>query len=156
MAQTPKEIVQKLLSNTSNPEVVTELVAKDATYVSLCYSNPPLTTIMPWAGTHSQEGPKAIIQTFVDVGKSWANESFEIQALFGEGENVAAFGSFTYKSIVLGKRYTSPFAIWCVVKGSQITYMQFMEDTLGTGQTFRKDDGQGIYVSVPERGEVEA
>ena len=155
MAQDPKAIVAKLLANTSQPDVVTELVAKDATYVSLSYRNPPLTKIMPWAGTHSKEGPQAIIQTFSDVAKSWTNEAFEIQALFGEGENVAAFGSFTYRSKVLDKVFTSPFAIWCVVKEERIEYMQFMEDTLGTASTFRKDGESNIYVSLPDRGEVE-
>ena len=154
MDHDPKAVVRKLLANTSNPKVVTELVARDATYVSLSYANPPLTKIMPWAGTHTKEGPDAIIQTFADVAKSWKNEAFEIQALFGEGENVAAFGSFTYRSIVLDKVFTSPFAIWCAVKDGLITYMQFMEDTLGTASTFRKNSEEGTYISVPKRGEV--
>ena len=154
MESNPKEIVAKLLANTSKPEIITELVAKDATYVSLSYSNPPLTKIMPWAGTHEKEGPEAIIQTFANVAKSWNNEAFEIQALFGEGENVAVFGSFTYRSQALEKTFKSPFAIWCVVKNGLVTYMQFMEDTLGTAGTFRKDGEKNIYVSIPDRGEV--
>ena len=154
MSLDPKATVAKLLANTSNPEIITELVAKDATYVSLSFSNPSLTTIMPWAGTHTKEGPQAIIQTFADVGKSWTTEAFEIQTLFGEGENVAVFGSFTYRSKVLGKVYTSPMAIWCVVRDEQVTYMRFMEDTLGTAGTFRRNSGKSTYVSIPDRGDV--
>ena len=69
---------------------------------------------------------------------------------------MAAFGSFTYRSTVLGKAYTSPFAIWCAAKDGLVTYMQFMEDTFGTAKTFQKDDGESTYVSVPDRGEVMA
>ena len=73
-SSTPTEVVKKLLSNTLNPEVrplstraqrqkglaltaeqvVRELVAPDATYVSLNYDNPDLTKILPYAGSHTK------------------------------------------------------------------------------------------------------
>lgn len=130
MAPNPKDIVARLLENTSNIPVMEELIAADATYISLCYSNPPLHQIMAHAGQHSEKGPQAVISTFANVNKIWAMEDFEIQSLFGEGPDVAVFGSFTLRSRVLGKAYTSPFSVHCKVEGGQVTYMLFMEDTV--------------------------
>lgn len=42
---TPTEIVQKLLLNATNLDIVRELVAEDATYVSLNYDNPDLQAV---------------------------------------------------------------------------------------------------------------
>ena len=42
---TPTEVVFKLLANTTDLSVVRELVAEDATYVSLNYHNPDLTAV---------------------------------------------------------------------------------------------------------------
>jgi uncharacterized protein len=130
MAPSPKEIVARLLENTSNESVINELVHPDATYMSLCYSNPPLHKIMAHAGLHTDRGPSAILSTFANVNKIWANEDFKIEALFGENENVAAFGKFTLRSRSLGKAYTSPFGIHCKVEDGQVAYMLFMEDTV--------------------------
>jgi len=99
-------------------------------------------------------GPQAIIDTFATVNKIWANEAFEIQSLFGSADNVAVFGKFTYRSRTLGQASTSPFSIWCKVNGGKVTYMQFMEDTLGTTDSFKKD-GKKQYVVFEEKGEIE-
>ncbi|TKA70610.1 hypothetical protein B0A49_07257, partial [Cryomyces minteri] len=64
----------------------------------------------------AQDGPQAIVDTFLGVAESGANEAFEIRAVFGSGEHVAVFGSFTYRSRTLGKACTSPFSIWCQKK----------------------------------------
>ena len=130
MSSQPKAVVARLLENTSNACVIEELVAPDAVYMSLCYSNPPLHQIMAHAGLHPEKGPQAIISTFKNVDKIWANEEFKIEALFGEGPDVAVFGKFTYRSRALGKAYTSPFSIHCKVESGQVTYMLFMEDTV--------------------------
>ncbi len=130
MSPSPKDVVARLLENTSNEAVMKELIAPDAEYVSLCFSNPPLHKIMDHAERHPERGPQAIISTFVNVDKIWANEEFKIEALFGEGSDVAVFGRFTYRSRSLGKVYTSPFSIHCKVEGGQVTYMLFMEDTV--------------------------
>ena len=50
----PMEVVKKLLANTLNPDVVRELVASDATYISLNYDDPDLQRILPYAGTHAK------------------------------------------------------------------------------------------------------
>ncbi|KAL9063250.1 MAG: hypothetical protein Q9161_009571 [Pseudevernia consocians] len=154
-SSTPTEIVKKLLSNTLNPEVVREVVAPDATYVSLNYDNPDLTKILPYAGSHTKAGPQAIIDTFATVNRIWAKEAFDIQTLFGAGEDVAVFGSFTYRSRSLGQVSVSPFSIWCKVnEDGKVTYMQFMEDTLGSTNSFQKG-GQKQYVVLEEKGEIE-
>lgn len=74
--------------------------------------------------------------------------------MFGDKENVAVFGSFTYKSRKLGKTVESPFAIWAKVEGGMVTYMQFMEDSFGTAMSF-KSEGMWSVKSDPEGGEVE-
>ena len=53
----PTEVVQRLLENTLDPGIVRDLVAPDATYISLNYSNSDLARILPYAGTHTK-GPR--------------------------------------------------------------------------------------------------
>jgi hypothetical protein len=65
------------------------------------------------------------------------NQNFEVKEVFGTDENVAVFGTFTYKSNTLGKVATSPFSILAKVRSGKIVYFQFMEDTFATAATFR-------------------
>ncbi len=58
MPKSAVEIVRAVLDDPLNLESVTELVAADATYVSLNFSNPELKQVMPWAGT-SENGFRA-------------------------------------------------------------------------------------------------
>lgn len=153
MPRSPVEVVQAILSDPTNPDNVNALVAPDATYVSLNYDNPELKKIMPWAGT--QIGPDAIVSTYSRVLRYWKNEAFEIRDIFASGENVAVFGSFTYRSTTLGKAITSPFSILAKVHDGRVTYMQFMEDTFGTAATFRTG-GTATFHSDPEGSEVNA
>ena len=152
MAKAATEVVRTFLSDPTNPGLVRALVAPDATYISLNFANPELQRIMPWAGTRT--GPEAVLDTYTRVNRFWHSEAFEIGELFGQGENVAVFGRFTYRSVTLGKAVTSPFAILAKVKDGQITFMQFMEDTFGTAATFRSG-GVATYRSDPDGGEVE-
>ena len=157
MSHSPLDVVRAILADPTNPEIVRELVAPDATYVSLSHDNPELKRIMPWAGT--QTGPEAVSGTYGRVNRYWKNEAFEIEDTFesggesgGEGR-AAVFGRFTYRSTTLGKAVTSPFAVLAHVRDGQVTHMQFMEDTFGTAQTFRSG-GTATYRSDPEGGEV--
>ena len=145
------EIVRTLLGDPTNPEVVHRLMAPDATYVSLNFDNPDLRRIMPWCGT--RKGPEALLDTYTRVNRFWHSEAFEIEELFSQGENVAVFGRFTYRSVTLEKTITSPFAILAKVKDGRIVFMQFMEDTFGTASTFRTG-GAATYRSDPDGGEV--
>lgn len=149
MIRTPSDIVRELLENTSRPDVVRKLVAGDATYVSLNFKDHDLQKIMPYAGTHEREGPQAVIDAFGTVAKIWTIEAFEIQHLFGEGDNVAVFGTFTYRSTVVGRTITSPFAIMATVKDEKVVYMQFMEDTYATAASFQIS-GTAQYQSDPD------
>ncbi|MCJ1292949.1 hypothetical protein MMC34_004502 [Xylographa carneopallida] len=154
MVPTPKEVVEKLLANTTNEQVLNELVASDATYVSLNYDNPTLKEIMPWCGTHEKAGPAAIYETFVNVGRHWESKDFSVRGFFGSGGDVAVFGSFTYMSRMMKITKTSPFSIWAKVNSEgKITYMQFMEDTLATSSTFEKS-GTKTYQADPDGHEV--
>ncbi len=152
MPKTPVEIVQQLLQGSKDAAVVHSLVAPDATYVSLNYENPELKRIMPWAGT--ARGPEAILGTYTRVAEFWESEAFDMETIFGDGENVAVFGRFTYRSRTLGKAITSPFSIFAKVSNGRVTYMQFMEDTFGTASTFRVG-GVWKFQSDPAGGEIE-
>ncbi len=151
MTQAPKDVVRAILQNPTDLDSVRELVAPDATYVSLNFDNPELKHLMPWAGT--QHGPEAIVSTYSNVGRHWKNEGFDITDIFGEGENVAVFGRFSYRSVTLGKAITSPFAILAKVSHGKLTYMQFMEDTFGTASTFRSG-GSATFHADPAGREV--
>ena len=147
------DIVKAILDNPTDLASVKDLVAPDATYVSLNYDNPELKKLMPWAGT--QTGPEAVVSTYARVGRYWKNEGFEIEEMFEAGENVAVFGRFTYRSTTVGRAVTSPFSILAKVRDGKVTYMQFMEDTFGTASTFRTG-GTATYRADPDGGEVEA
>ena len=151
MPGSPADVIRAILKDPTNPEVVHRLVAADATYVSLNFDNPELRRIMPWTGTSS--GPEAVLSTYARVNRFWHSEAFEIDELFGEGENVAVFGRFTYRSVTLGKAVASPFAILAKVHDGQVTFMQFMEDTFATAASFRSS-GACTYRSDPDGGEV--
>lgn len=153
MSSTNVEIVQELLKGATKPEVVNRLVSPDAVYMSLTYNNPDLKKVMPWAGTH-KDGQAAILKTFQDVNTFWTIKNLEVEDAFGEGENVALFGRFTTHSVKLDKKFTSPFVVFAKVNNGLITYMQYMEDTFGTGSTFRSG-GAWKFQSNPAGGEVE-
>ena len=152
MPRTSAEVVLAILNNPTDLEAVRELVAPDATYVSLSYDNPDLRRLMPWAGT-SQGGAEAIVGTYARVGRYWTSEDFEIEDVLEGEDKVALFGRFTYRSTTLGKAVTSPFAILARVTDGRVTYMQFMEDTFGTAATFRAG-GQAVFRADPDGGEV--
>ena len=137
MSNSNVEVVQELLNGILDPTVVHRLVAEDADYVSLTFDNPDLKKLMPWAGTHVKGGPAAFLEVFGELHRRWKIENFEIQDLFGDGNRVAAFGTFTTHSVRLDKSFTSPFGILCKLKDGLIIYMLYMEDTFGTGSTFR-------------------
>lgn len=151
MTRNPVEVVQAVLANPTSIENVRELAAEDVVYVSLNYENAELTQVLPWAGTG--HGPQAIVDVFSNVGKYWENLGFEIKEIFGAGENVAVFGSLTYKSNTLGKVTNSPFSIWAKVVDGKIVYMQFLEDTFGSASSFRSG-GAWRFQSNPDGGEV--
>ncbi len=152
VTRSPIEVVQAVLANPTDLGAVSELVTADMTYVSLNYDNPELKRVLPYTGT--TRGPEAVVYVFTKVGEYWETENFEVREIFSSGENVAVFGSFTYRSRNLDKVVTSPFSILAKVANGKLTYMQFMEDTFGTTETFRT---QGVWqFRLPDGREVEA
>ena len=59
----------------------------------------------------------------------------------------------TYRSVVLGKPVTSPFAVYIEVVDGLCRHMQFMEDTLATTDSFRSA-GEWVISSNPDGGQV--
>jgi uncharacterized protein len=152
MTETAVEIVRRLLGDPTNPDVVNELVAEDSVYVSLNFEDPDLKRIMPWCGTG--HGSQALLQTFTDVSRFWSINNFEILDIFGSDNRVAAFGTFTYTSTVLGQKVTSPFAVLAKVKDGKVVYTQFMEDSFATARSFRSG-GSWTIQSDPDGSAIE-
>src|SRR6266496_181583 len=88
------EVVGHWLQNLTDPDVVHQVVAKDATYVSLNTENEELKRILPWAGT--SHGPRAFLDNLEAIFNRWENQGFDVSAIFGSGEHVAVFGDFRY------------------------------------------------------------
>jgi hypothetical protein len=133
----PTDIVSDFLNHTAPDKIeaaADRLVAADATYISLSFDNPELKRILPWAGTSA--GRQAFVDTFIGVAKYWTIEDFQVTSLFGAGEEVAVFGSFTYRSKTRNHSFTSPFSIHAKIKDAQIVYFQFMEDTFASSRSF--------------------
>ncbi|WP_171406261.1 MULTISPECIES: nuclear transport factor 2 family protein [Acinetobacter] len=134
----PKDVVLAFLLNTSKElvaDATAQLVAEDADYVSLNFSNPELKQIEPWAGSY--QGRDVYIYTFANVGTYWQIDDFQITDMLAEGETVAVFGQFTCTSVYAKRTFTSPFSIKAIVKDGLITYFQFMEDTYSSASSFR-------------------
>ena len=68
----------------------------------------------------------------------WEVNDFQFTEIFGEGENVAVFGQFTYTSVEVGCTFNFPFSTLAKVIDGQIVYLQFMENTYLSARSFRK------------------
>jgi ketosteroid isomerase-like protein len=145
-------LLQELLQNTTNLEVLRRLMTPDATYVSLTFDNPELKRIMPWAGTH--KGPEEIPKVFTAIQSCWKTLDFKVTDAIEQGDRVAFFGSFMYKSTVTGKDITSPFALLARFEGGKVAYVQFLEDSYGTAGSF-KTGGHARFHSDPSGKEIE-
>ncbi|RZI61976.1 MAG: nuclear transport factor 2 family protein [Rubrivivax sp.] len=149
------EVVLEFLNNTAADKIeaaAERLVAEDATYISLNFENKDLKKILPWTGT--QKGRKAFTTTFLGVANYWTIEDFRIDDAFGAGENVAVFGSFTYRSKTRGKSFTSPLSIHAKVRGGKIVYFMFMEDTFASGRSFSAG-GTWRVKTLPDSPEIQ-
>jgi ketosteroid isomerase-like protein len=145
-------VLQQLLQNTSNLKVLQQLMTPDATYVSLNFDNPELKRIEPWTGTH--RGPQALFDVFAAIQRFWKTLDFKVTDTIEQGNRVAFFGSFTYRSNVTGKEITSPFSLLARFEGDKAAYLQFQEDSYGTAGSF-KTGGATRFHSDPSGKEVE-
>ena len=145
-------VLQELLENTTNLKVLMELMTPDATYVSLNFDNPELKKVMPWADTH--KGPQELLEVFTAIRRFWKTLDFKVKDTIEQGDRVALFGSFTYKSNTTGKEITSPFSLLARFEGDKVAYVQFLEDTYGTAGSF-KTGGATRFHSDPSGQEVE-
>jgi uncharacterized protein len=145
-------MLQQLLQNTTNLKVLSQLMTPDVTYVSLNFNNPELKKVEPWAGTH--KGPQALSDVFAAIQRCWKTLDFKVTDTIEQGNRVAFFGSFTYKSNVTGKEITSPFGLLARFEGDKVAYVQFLEDSYGTAGSF-KTGGTTRFHSDPAGKEVE-
>jgi uncharacterized protein len=145
-------VLQELLQNSTNLNVLRQLMTPDATYISLNFDNPELKRIMPWAGTH--KGPQALPEVFAGIRSFWKTLDFRVAHTIEQGNRVAFFGSFTYKSNTTGKEITSPFSLLARFEGDRVAYLQFLEDSYGTAGSFRTG-GATRFSSDPSKNEVE-
>lgn len=132
-------VVMDFLANITPDKVeaaALRLVAPDAVYISLNFDNPELKKIEPWAGT--AKGPGAYSSTFLRVAEYWKVEDFTITDKLASREDVAIFGSFTYRSVEVGHVFTSPFSIHAKVRDGKMVYFQFLEDTYASARSFRQ------------------
>jgi uncharacterized protein len=144
-------VVQQLLQNTTNPKVLGQLMTADALYVSLNFDNSELKKIMPWAGTH--KGPQSLPKVFAGIQSFWKTLDFKVTDTIEQGNRVAFFGSFTYKSNATGKEITSPFSLFARFEGDKVAYLQFLEDSYGTAGSF-KTGGTTRFHSDPSGTEI--
>jgi ketosteroid isomerase-like protein len=152
MATNLTAVLQELLQNTTNLEVLKQLMTPDVTYVSLNFDNPELKKVMPWTGTH--KGPQALADVFGAIQRFWKTLDFKVTDAIEQGSRVALFGSFTYKSNVTGREITSPFALLARFEGDKVAYVQFLEDSYGTAGSF-KTGGATKFHSDPLGKEFE-
>ena len=145
-------VLQELLQNTTNLNVLRQLMTPDAQYVSLNFNNPELKRIMPWAGTHT--GPQSLPAVFAGIQNFWKTLDFKVTDSIETGNRAALFGSFTYKSNTTGKEITSPFSVLARFEGDKVAYLQFLEDSYGTAGSF-KTGGTTRFQSDPSGKEVE-
>ena len=145
-------ILQELLQNSTNLNLLEQLRTADATYVSLSFDNPEPKKITPWAGTH--KGPQALPEVFAAIQPFWKTLDFKMTDTIEQGDRVAFFGSFTYKSNTTGKEITSPFGLLARFEGEEVAYVQFLEDSYGTAGSC-KTGGATRFNSDPLGKEVE-
>lgn len=149
--QSPLAVLQAILTNPTDLDFVKRYTTEDFIYVSLNYENKELKQIMPWAGTN--EGTEGLVQTFIDVGRYWTTDDFQIQDSFENENGAAIFGTFTYTSTVVGRTVTSPFAVLARGANGKLSYVQFMEDTFATARSFR-ESGEYRIKANPDGSEI--
>jgi ketosteroid isomerase-like protein len=145
-------VLQQMLQNTTNLAVLKELMTADSTYVSLNFDNAELKKVMPWTGTH--KGPQSLPEVFGAIQRFWTTLDFKVTDTLEQGDRVAFFGSFTYKSNVTGREITSPFSLLARFDGDKVAYVQVLEDSYGTAGSF-KTGGSTRYRSDPSGKEVD-
>jgi uncharacterized protein len=139
MSKSAVEVLQAILDNPKDIGNVRSWTSPDVTYVSLNYSNPELKRVMPWCGT-AQGGDRQ------DVRRRRA--LLDHRGLRAEGR--VRFGracrDVRQLHLSVGQARQAGVDRKCV-------YLQFMEDTLATTESFRKGGAWTIH-SDPDGDEI--
>src|SRR5260370_18193704 len=85
-------VLQQLVQNTTNPDVLGQLMTPEARYVSFNFENSELKRIMPWAGTH--KGAQSLPKVFAGIQSFWKTLDFKVTDTIEQDNRVAFFGSF--------------------------------------------------------------
>ena len=136
MESTNARLLRDFMEHYSDLALYDRYLATDIEYISLNWDHPELRQILPWAGTH--KGIAAFRECAEKIAASWDILIFDFERVMAEGDDVAAFGRFTYETKTVNQRTHSPFAIWVKVRDGKIHFFQFLEDTYSTGSSFRK------------------
>ncbi|WP_306350063.1 nuclear transport factor 2 family protein [Flavobacterium sp. '19STA2R22 D10 B1'] len=129
------QIVKDFLNNYSDVSSFPTYLSSDVVYISLNENDDPLRKIMVWAGRH--EGIEEFIKYSTIISENMMFNKFEVEYVFGEGEDVAVFGNIEIESKNLNQKAHSPFAIRIKVQNGKINHFQFFEDTYETASTYR-------------------
>jgi uncharacterized protein len=107
---------------------------------------------MPWTGTH--KGPQALPDVFAAMQRFWKILDFKVIDTIEQGNRVALFGTFTYRSIATGKEIHLSVRPFGAFRGGKVAYIQFLENSYGTAGWF-KTGGAMRFHSDPSGKEVE-
>ena len=97
---------------------------------------------------------RIVPDVFAAIQRFWKTLDFKVTDTIEQGNRVAFFGSFTYKSNATGKEITSPFGMLARFEGGKVVYLQFLEDSYGTAGSF-KTGGVTRFHGDPLGKEVE-
>jgi uncharacterized protein len=148
---TPIDVVRAILADPKSLANVKKLTAPDVPYGSLNCDNPDLKRVMPWCGTG--RGPEAIVQTFVDVGRYWAVESFDLGTVFGSGDACRDLRQIHLPLYGAPQASNHAIPVYARIEDGLCSYLQFMADTIATTASFRSG-GAWLIKSNPEGQEI--
>ncbi len=129
------QIVKDFLNNYGDISSYPTYLSSDVVYISLNENDDPLKKIMVWAGRH--EGIEEFAKYSTLIANNMIFHKFDVEYVFGEGEDVAVFGTIEIESKNLKQKAHSPFAIRIKVQNGKINHFQFFEDTYETASTYR-------------------
>ena len=89
--------------------------------------------------TDIRAGPKSLAGYFDVLAKSWTMQFYEVDALFGEGDQIAMFGRCSWTSKQTGKTATTAIAhLWRFRDGKAVSCIEIF------------DSAKAVEASIPD------
>ena len=130
-----------------DPEVISSMVAPDATYVSLNTENAELDRHAVGRTSHGHRRPRQSRPEFT----RWEPQAFNVTTMFAS-TRTGRVRRLPLQVELAGQGGDSPFSILVKVVDGKVTYLQFLEDSYATAASFRKDGSWTIETSpAPSR-----